>query len=158
MVRAGQEFEEHSWSTIRRNYPLNVGWELHGEQFTLPSGKRPDYVLWNEYTEEFAIIECKDVTNLTATHIDQALGYAYEIAADNVEVFIASDTEVSYGAQELAEEEDVYIRRLRWRAAPSGERPLHPLVVVAGLALLGYLVSRVLGGPNYITPGHSPSI
>ncbi len=113
-----------------------MGWELHGEQFTLPSGKRPDYVLWNVSTEEFAIIECKDVTNLTATHINQALGYGYETAAENVEVFIASDTEVSYGAQELAKEEDVYIRRLRWRAEPSRERSLHPLVVVAGLAAL----------------------
>ncbi len=142
MARAGQEFKEHSWSTIRRNYPLSVGWELLGEQFTLPSGKRPDYVLWNEYMEEFAIIECKDVANLTATHIGQALGYAYEIAADNVEVFIPSDTEVSYGAQELAEDEDVYIRRLRWRAAPSGERSLHPLVVVAALLLLLHFAPR----------------
>lgn len=142
MARAGQEFEEHSWSTIRRNYPQYMGWELLGEQVTLESGKRPDYVLYNEDSEESAIIECKDVASLTTTHINQALGYANEIAADYVEVFIASYTEVSYGARELAEDEDVNIRRLRWGAPPSERGSLHPLVVVGGLLLLAYLLSN----------------
>ncbi len=141
MVRLGQDFEEYSWSAIRRNYPLYMGWELLGEQLTLASGKRPDYVLYNEYTEEIAVIECKDVRKLTSTHIDQAVEYADEIAADYTEVVIAGDTQVGFWAQELAEAEDIYIRRLRWRS-DSADRSLNPLLVIGGLLLLAYLVSR----------------
>ncbi len=142
MARLGREFEEYSWSTIRRNYPLYMGWELLGEQLTLISGKRPDYVLYNEYTEELAVIECKDVRKLTTAHVNQAVEYAGETGSDYTEVVIAGDTEVSYWAEELAETEDVYIRRLRWRGSPSGGRSLHPLLVVGGLILLSYLVSK----------------
>lgn len=136
MSYPGREFEEYAWPTIRRNYPQYEGWELMGEQLTLPSGRRPDYLLWNEYTEEFAVIECKDVTTLTPGHVRQAAGYADEIAADYAEVVVAGYTDVSPGAEEAAEDADVHIRRLRYGLPQASPNPWGPLLAAGAIFLL----------------------
>ncbi len=138
MTYPGREFEEYAWTTIRRNFPQYMGWELMGEQFTLPSGKRPDYLLYNEYTEEFAVVECKDVTTLTPGNIRQAANYADEIGADYTEVVIAGYTEVNPWVAEAAEDADVNIRRLRWGLPQTSPSPWGPLLVVGGILLLAW--------------------
>ncbi|MFQ5950861.1 MAG: hypothetical protein ACE5KH_02115 [Candidatus Geothermarchaeales archaeon] len=109
-----------------------------GEQFTLPSGKRPDYLLWNEYTEEFAVFECKDVGVLTPSHVHQAAGYADEIGADYTEVVVAGYTDVSPGADGAASEADVYIRKLRWGLPRASPNPWGLLCVAAAIGLLAW--------------------
>lgn len=141
MAYPGRAFEQYSWPTIRRNFPLQAGWDLLGEQLTLSGGRRPDYILYNERSSELAVVECKDVSQLTTTHINQAVEYANEIVADHVEVLIAGDTSVSDAAKELADEEGVRIRRLRWRADPPEYQGIHPLVLAGGLIRLAAWLS-----------------
>ena|SRR5256885_12014723 len=110
----GKIFEEYAWPTVRRNFPRGDGWKRFQEP-TLPSGLRPDNVLWNEDTDEFVIIEMKDVAELNQSHVRQAERYMEELGASEGFMPIAWDTEVPRRVRRLARKANITIRRLEWR-------------------------------------------
>ncbi len=108
-------FEEYAWETVRRNYRLRDGWTRF-EQPTLPSGSRPDNVLMNKNTEDFVVVEMKDVAELTQAHIAQVLAYIEEIGASRGFLVIAADTYVPPYLRRSARRKRITIRRLTgWR-------------------------------------------
>jgi len=110
----GKIFEEYAWPTVRRNFPRREGWKRF-EQPTLPSGLRPDNLLWNEDTEEFVVIEMKDVAELNESHIRKVENYMSEVGATSGFVPIAWDTDVSRRVRRIAKKAGIRIRRLEWR-------------------------------------------
>ena len=110
----GKIFEEYAWPTVRRNFPRGEGWKRFQEP-TLPSGIRPDNVLWNEDTKEFVVVEMKDVAELTESHLRQTKGYMDELGADEGFMPIAWDTEVPRHLRRKAKQAHITIRRLEWR-------------------------------------------
>lgn len=110
----GKVFEKYAWPTVRRNYPRWKGW-VRFEQARLPSGLRPDNVLLNEDTEDIAVIEMKDVAELTEAHLLKVEGYMVEIGADAGFVVIAWDTEVPRRVRRYARRKEITIRRTWWR-------------------------------------------
>jgi len=110
----GKIFEEYAWPAVRRNFPRGEGWKRFQEP-TLPSGLRPDNVLWNEDTDEFVVIEIKDVAQLTESHVRQTQGYMAELGAAEGFMPIAWDTEVPRRVRRRAKQAHITIRRLEWR-------------------------------------------
>jgi len=110
----GKIFEEYAWPAVRRNFPRGEGWKRFQEP-TLPSGLRPDNVLWNEDTDEFVVIEIKDVAELTESHVRQTQGYMEELGAAEGFMPIAWDTEVPRRVRRRAKQAHITIRRLEWR-------------------------------------------
>ena len=110
----GKIFEEYAWPAVRRNFPRHAGWKRF-EQPTLPSGLRPDNILWKEETEEFVIIEMKDVAELKESHIRKVESYMAEAGASGAFVPIAWDTDVSSRVRRMAKKSGIRIRRLEWR-------------------------------------------
>lgn len=116
----GKLFEEYAWPTVRRNFPLRDGWQ-RAEQMTLPSGLRPDNVLYNEETEEAVVVEMKDRAEMRDADVCKIRGYMDELGEmvelSGVRGFIpiAWDTEVNPSVRRLAKRLDIKFRRLEWR-------------------------------------------
>ena|SRR5437870_530143 len=116
----GKLFEEYAWPTVRRNFPLWEGWH-RVEQMTLPSGIRPDNVLYNEETQDAVIVEMKDRAEIKETDVRKVRRYMDEIR-EMVELrgvrgflVIAWDTIVHPQVRRLAKQLGMKIRRLEWR-------------------------------------------
>src|SRR2546425_1494664 len=97
----GRVFEAYAWPMVRRNFPRYDGW-VRFEQPTLPSGLRPDNVLMNEETDDFVVVEMKDVAEFTEAHVAQVIAYMEEIGAPRGFVPIAWDTEVPRRVRRMA--------------------------------------------------------
>jgi hypothetical protein len=110
----GRVFEGYAWPMVRHNFPRYDGW-VQFEQPTLPSGLRPDNVLMNEKTDDFVVVEMKDVVELTEAHLAQVITYMEEIGASRGFVPVAWDTEVPRRVRSLARKSGITIRRTWWR-------------------------------------------
>lgn len=116
----GKIFEYYAWPAVRRNFPLQDGWKRL-EQPTLPSGLRPDNILFNEVSEEAVVVEMKDRVRITASDVRKVrkymdeLGEIIEITSVRGFIPIAWDTEVHPSVRRLARRLDIRFRRLEWR-------------------------------------------
>ncbi len=109
----GRVFEAYAWPTVRRNFPRHDGW-VRFEQPTLPSGLRPDNVVMNEETNDFVVVEMKDVKVLTEAHVAQVIAYMDEIGASGF-VCVAWDTEIPHWVRRHARKNGISVRRTWWR-------------------------------------------
>ena len=114
LMLEGKVFEQYAWPTVRRNYPRWRGWERM-EQMRLASGLQPDNVLWNEESEEAAVVEMKHVQELAEAHVRKVRGYMDEVGAEEGFIVIAWDTGVDPRIRRLARRQGIHIRRTWWR-------------------------------------------
>ncbi len=113
--RESVKFEDYAYSFIRRNFPASLGWVIDQER-TLKDGSRVDYCLYRlKYGKnERAVVEIKNVRNLTIYHINQLDHYARTYHASYRIVCIPSKTYVDDSVKEHADSLDIEIVRLRY--------------------------------------------
>ena len=91
------KFENHIRKSIRRRFPRKKGWEIEQER-TLRNRLRADYVLSNTKNtkKRFAIVEAKNVRELTDGHVRQLEEYckAFRNVKDRL-IAVPSGTKIS---------------------------------------------------------------
>ena len=112
---SGTDFEIYLYPTVRKNFPLEKGWEIL-ENIELKIGRsliRPDFVVRKGNVH--AVIDAKDKTILEPKDIDQILFYAEKTKAKEAIIYVANDTEVPQTVKDYADSEGVKIRTSLWR-------------------------------------------
>jgi hypothetical protein len=109
---SGTDFEIHLKTTIRKNFPLQQGWNIN-EQLIIKDGYKPDFLVGKRKT--YAVIDAKDKAILELRDIDQITNYQKKTKAKEAIIYIANDTEVPESVKCYADYDGVKIRRTLWR-------------------------------------------
>lgn len=110
------EFEDYIWTALRRRFPAKLGWEREQER-PLRTGGRADYTLHRQKygKNERAVVEAKNVKELTISHVDQVDQYARTYHATHRIIAVPKGTKVSEEAKNYLDDLKIDLLRTRFR-------------------------------------------
>lgn len=110
------KFEDYIWDSIRRRFPAKLGWEEYQER-TLKTGRRVDYTLHRQKygRRQRAVIEAKNVKELTLAHVEQLDDHARTYHATHRVIAVPKRTKVSDEVKDVLHYLGIDLIRTRFR-------------------------------------------